>query len=367
VYSEPNALVPTADLATLARYLNVELQPANDPPAASALSLASIVEHRPVRATRYASVHDFVLDAEHAVPSTREIADWAHYLAYCADFERQRLIYLLGSGDAPFDAPFLYMWQRAQALRMAAVPFARLDELGAARGMSPCLIVSPGRCGSTLLVRMLRAAGLAAASEPDTFTNYAVRRVFAAPHAGELDRPELVRAGVETFRARLGSEPVIKLRGVVGLAIDDVLRALPAARCVFLLRDRRDWVRSQGRAFGFEARGMALLLRGVLQGYERLLRAGQQPMLCSYRELLSAPVEVVSKIAGCQLSVSASEAVQRTLRHDAQGDSPLARTGIGARAALSDAQLEAFEREWDSLGGYALDAALARCDQPASP
>src|SRR5262249_34008005 len=86
-------------------------------------------------------------------------AGYGPLLPYCIDFPRGRSIYVGGvDTKAAQAAPFYYLYLRRHARTVVSVPWerGRLCD-GAAR--VPLFLFSPGRCGSTLLSRILSAAG----------------------------------------------------------------------------------------------------------------------------------------------------------------------------------------------------------------
>jgi hypothetical protein len=86
-------------------------------------------------------------------------------LVYCLDFERRCVVYTdNGQALRSPGPPFLYLEQRRVANRLAELPFEQL----------------------------LRAAGIDAISEPDSYTNLASRRSIT--HVGVPSERELVQA-----------------------------------------------------------------------------------------------------------------------------------------------------------------------------
>jgi hypothetical protein len=345
--AQTSALVPSADRARLAAYLGVcASQTGGAVGPARALTVARVSPLCDAASTRYASLADFSRSDVRRVSHFAHVPSWQQYTPYCVDFPRRALVYVHARDRDLFAHPFLYMRQRATAQAVASVPFARLAELTpstTAHAPSPWLIVSPGRCGSTLLVRLLRAAGVPAVSEPDVFTSYATWRMFDE-QADDRDAPAALRACVEHFRTRLGAPPVLKLRGVCCFESEAILRALPQARCIFLLREPYSWARSQGRAFGFQARAMALVMRAALVAFERARRAGRRPILCWYEELMTSPGAVIRRITGGDAALGEA-AVRELVRRDAQQGTVLARATLAERA-VDAADLDAFAQEW---------------------
>ncbi|OBU85079.1 hypothetical protein MY55_18735 [Chromobacterium subtsugae] len=306
---------------------------------------------------------DFASDIVAAVDAAAQIEDFGRYLPLCVDWRAERLRYSRWEDASPLsDAPFLYQRQRRQAAMLADIPFERLPELGQAEGMTPTFIFSIGRCGSTLLSRMLAAVGEQAVSEPDALTNIALvdnaEQGRQAAEAGEL----IVRSCVEALRRACGPSPVIKLRAVCNLAAAAFVRALPNARYVFMFRGREDWVRSYSRAFGDSAAELEALLRQSAQAFQHLRAAGAEPELVWYEDLLADPAAALRRILPHRADLAAFEApLAEALRADAQQGSILARSTLAARP-VADGIVEEFEDLWRQSRpeGLLREAGLAR-------
>ncbi|WP_047236468.1 sulfotransferase family protein [Chromobacterium subtsugae] len=313
--------------------------------------------------TRMVRPDDFASDIVAAVDAAAQIEDFGRYLPLCVDWRAERLRYSRWEDASPLsDAPFLYQRQRRQAAMLADIPFERLPELGQAEGMTPTFIFSIGRCGSTLLSRMLAAVGEQAVSEPDALTNIALvdnaEQGRQAAEAGEL----IVRSCVEALRRACGPSPVIKLRAVCNLAAAAFVRALPNARYVFMFRGREDWVRSYSRAFGDSAAELEALLRQSAQAFQHLRAAGAEPELVWYEDLLADPAAALRRILPHRADLAAFEApLAEALRADAQQGSILARSTLAARP-VADGIVEEFEDLWRQSRpeGLLREAGLAR-------
>jgi hypothetical protein len=171
---------------------------------------------------------DFALAAGRAVASSRMFEP--DVSPYCFDLANRTLL-CVSTPDIS-DATFFYQAQRQQARTVIKVPFDALpEETG-----SPALIFSIGRCGSTLLVRALQAAGVRTVSEPDFFTQAACQH----PPDASLRR---VLAGA----TRLLPYSVIKLRLECNNAPLLLAGAFDSPRIMFILRDPVDWAASLRR------------------------------------------------------------------------------------------------------------------------
>jgi len=171
---------------------------------------------------------DFALEPGREVPLSRVFDP--DVSPYCFDLAARSLV-CVSTPDLS-DAVFFYRAQREHARSVIKIPFASL----ATGPPSPTLIFSIGRCGSTLLVKALRAAGVRAVSEPDFYTQAA---------CGEP--PDFSLRGAIAGATRLLRYQVIKLRLECNNAPLLITGAFEAPRIMFILRDPLDWAASLRR------------------------------------------------------------------------------------------------------------------------
>lgn len=185
---------------------------------------------------------------------------------YCLDLANDRAIFVeLPQGADLAMAPFAYAEQFQLAHRAAALPLTALSGL-AARVAPPenlVLLMSTGRCGSTLVSRILsKIPGVWSLSEPDWPTNLALER-FGVEHAK--------RAMLIAACTRLTCRPpnplktrviVIKPRSEMVCQASAYVDVLQGARAVFLYRDCQGYVNSVHR-FAQKVQGVANPPRGT--------------------------------------------------------------------------------------------------------
>jgi hypothetical protein len=268
-------------------------------------------------------------------------------LIHAADFGRERALYTLHTPDgldAALRAPFLYAAALDHAVGILSVPFERLGEWRAHRALSPCFVHSPGRTGSTLLVRLLRAAGYAAASEPDWFTQLCLLDTATQHAIGPRMRASLVAAGVASLASVLGPAPFIKLRSQCNAAPELLSCGADGARAVLMLRRRRDWSLSRWRAFREPPERMGFMLREAVAVFERLSARGKPPLVLWYEDLVADPVRAMcSLVPGFSADDACRERIAGVMRCDSQAGTSLAR-----RPAAADAGEAAFAAAFDA-------------------
>eukprot|EP00048_Salpingoeca_helianthica_P002520 m.57994 g.57994 ORF g.57994 m.57994 type:complete len:435 (+) comp12148_c1_seq1:66-1370(+) len=185
-------------------------------------------------------------------------------LPYGLDMDRECVIMVLA--DCPATSledkeVFLYQQQRVHATRVWLIPFVEFCDAadlliattdGASLLKRVLFVHSTGRCGSTLLSKMLAAmSNVCSLAEPDIYSHLSV---FAVMHEAKLPRSLVGRlARAATFlHARPGAAAdivAIKTRSMAVHAADAFHAAIPEAKTVFLYRGLLATVDSYCMAF----------------------------------------------------------------------------------------------------------------------
>ncbi|WP_052149578.1 sulfotransferase [Burkholderia pseudomallei] len=314
-----------------------------------------VLARRHVDSTRMVRPRDFDTALVAQVPGMSDIGDGERYVPLCVDWRDARLFLSRWDDDcAMTDVPFLYQRQRRTARQLLDVPFEQLEAPGRAARMAPIFIFSVGRCGSTLLSRLLAAVGEQAVSEPDVLTSVAHFDDAAERAAALPARERIVQSCVAAFEPACGPAPIIKLRARCNRAVDVFLNAMPHARYVFMCRNRDDWVRSSSRAFGDSGEALAELLKASVEAFDRMHAARVDPLLVWYEDLLADPLAALRRILRARDDLDAHRAaVERALRADAQEGSGLSRASLAARTGDAGA-LAAFDARWREIRPEAL-------------
>ncbi len=267
---------------------------------------------------------DFVLERAQTLPEPpSEIL-----LPYCLDVIRRRALYVGGVDvKGAQTAPFYYLYLRREAKRVLSVPWER-GALVQGAPRAPVFLFSPGRCGSTLLSRILSRAGLPNVSEPDFYTQATV--AFAVSPLNPL------RAGMLRAAASMGADlaaaldpvtpAVAKLRAESCRA-PQLLVQRGERRTLFMTRGFESWARSNGRAFRNPAAKSVGKYMRALECYG-WLRRNSDCHLVRYEDLLADPVTVTAALGRFLGREIAPETVASTMTEDSQEGTPVAQ---GAR------------------------------------
>ena len=302
------------------------------------------IASRQVARRRGASPADFKL-AWAASSATPDLPDTA--LAYCADFAAERVLFSLHDRavlQPLFAAPFLFPEQLRRAAGIVSVPFERLAECGLpGAGLQPCFIFSPGRTGSTLLVRLLEAARIACVSEPEMLEQVVwmgEENRRALPVGTETD---LVGACIAALGRARGDRLFIKLRSQCNERPLAMTQSSPGCRVVFMLRRAAPWALSRHRVFSEPAAAVAAVLRQAIAALDELAGAGV-PLEILWFETLA-----VDPLAALRLCAPRAElhpaALARVMAGDSQDGTIIAKSVVGALPVRREFMAE-FAQAW---------------------
>ena len=242
------------------------------------------------------------------------------WIPYCEDEQTGHLICATGLDAAAIAARGLHYAQlRAATQKIAVVPHELVPTTTEAQ-TSRFYLFSPGRCGSTLLCQVLRAAGVPALAEPGFYLSFLQR----ARGATEAQRFRL-RTTLTKLEYLLlkpfdsGGKVIIKPHPYCSADLDFWLGGEPGQpkpRTVALLRRILPWSRSWHRFNQTDAvQDVALYLR-YLEQLARL-KATTDCLLVTYEELTKTPELMVKRI-GAHLDVAVDiSKIEAALRIDA--------------------------------------------------
>ncbi len=267
-------------------------------------------------------------------------------LPYCADLTRERAVFTTHdeAGLAKLlAAAFMFNDQLETATGALSVPFEQMGEVIAPPMAPPVLVFSPGRTGSTLLVRLLAAAGLACASEPDMLTQLAraPRDAFALLPPGT--REALARACLAQLGHTLGGGLVVKLRSQCNARPLLLTEAAPGCRVVFMLRGVTAWARSRHRSFLEPPEIVASILRQAIDALDKLAFCGAAFDVLWFETLAADPAAAL-RVCAPGLAFDA-RLLAEVMARDSQAGTMIAREIVGS-APAQDGFMAQLARDW---------------------
>lgn len=240
---------------------------------------------------------------------------------YCLDFLRARAVYVTGVDPQGVQgAPFYYLHLRQHARRVLNVPIDHAF-VSTTAAEQPVFLFSPGRCGSTLLSRVLFETGIPSVSEPDFYTQMASwfwSRPFN-PLAARYRRAMWTMS--EDLSAALGAVPVVKLRAQCTRA-PELFVPNPATRTIALFRRFESWARSTAQVFGNGPAKAVRKYMSALQCYA-WLTTHSRCLLVRYEDWLSDPGPAAGKLGDFLGHNLCPQAADRALQTHSQQNTPL--------------------------------------------
>jgi hypothetical protein len=243
-------------------------------------------------------------------------------LPYCIDFLRRRALYVGGVDLREAQAaPFYYLHLRRTARCVVSVPWGQGALHGDARA-APIFLFSPGRCGSTLLSRILFAGGIANVSEPDFYTQ-ATMAAAVSPFNPWRGRIASVASNMgRDLASALGAGPVVKLRAESCRAPQSLVDPRER-RTLFMTRGFEGWANSNVRAFGNDAaKTVGKYMRAL--ACHAWLRANTDCHVVRYEDISAdraAALGALGRFLGQALS---GDAVNSVMHEDSQAGTPVA-------------------------------------------
>ncbi len=267
-------------------------------------------------------------------------------LPYCADVARERVLFTVhdAAGLARLrEAAFMFNAQLETAQAALSVPFEHLGESVGVPAVPPVFVFSPGRTGSTLLVRLLAAHGLPCASEPDALTQVALlpKQAFALLPPGT--REALAQACTAQLGHTLGAGLHVKLRSQCNGRPLLLTQAAPGCRVVFMLRGIASWALSRHRSFLEPPEIVASILRQAIDALDKLAFSGA-PFDILWFETLCRDPEAALRICAPGVPPDAA-ALDAVMARDSQEGTAVARALVAA-ARAQDGFMAAFSQAW---------------------
>ena len=264
---------------------------------------------------------------------------------YCFDLLRRRAIYVCDVDIAALRAaPFYYLHLRRRARVLLSVPIEH-GVLAGSGAADPIFVFSPGRCGSTLLSRIIYEAGIPGASEVDFYTQ--MTAAFWCHPRNPLREPfrRAMWNLTADLQSALGGAPVIKLRSESCRAPGLLLKS-HRARTLVMFRGFESWARSNARTFGSgPGKSVGKYLR-ALRCYA-YLRKNSACHLVRFEDLQKDSQPACEKLGAFLGASIPAAAVARAKAHDSQEGTPL-ELGRRRRNRAWEVKFDAAMRLWHS-------------------
>ncbi|CEN56203.1 sulfotransferase domain-containing protein [Candidatus Methylopumilus turicensis] len=271
-------------------------------------------------------------------------------IPYCIDFKSNVLIHSVGVDPVEASkATFQYDYIRKNAQYFLYTPLESLAKSPPNINISAVLLFSPGRCGSTLLSKLIAEIGVPSISEPDIYSQAALYFAPKDKSHAKADQVRHLLRWANFFQLspflKMGAPNVlIKLRSHVNNGPGIVLSSFTGPhKTIFLKRDFHSWCMSRMRAFGNTIESNLDIYTRSLHCLRFLLK-NSDCLVLDYEDLNKKPEAVLHKLSVFFGTPINMDQVKEVLGRDSQADTNLARDKV--KKALSAAEMEAIDKIW---------------------
>ncbi len=264
---------------------------------------------------------------ENLAPAT--IANVA-LVPYCLNFDTGTILFSAAiDPKQAMEAEFHYAYLRERTRFFVELPGPSIRLPQSAALPKSLLLFSPGRCGSTLLAKVIRALGGVCISEPD-FYSQAALHALPAGSLGTNDRHllEIARKFLVSLWMRSTDSVVMKMRSHANYA---PMALLPEGedprKTLFLMRPFEPWCESRMRAFDNDLQDNFRIYAAALKAL-RQLQQQTHCLLLDFDEINGPSLEWARRLAAFLDHDFNEEAVRRVMSEDSQAGTPLAKTRL---------------------------------------
>lgn len=294
---------------------------------------------------------DDVVYTEKVKYTTEDVIN-KQFIPYCFDYTRGVLI--LTSDLDPHVAanqPFQYLFLRNNAREFYEVSLKNFKQMGSIDPTKVFFLLSPGRCGSTLLSNLIQSMNVQSISEPDFYSQAAF---YLANNSNILSKQQIVDVLdllkianyilLLPFLNKADSKVLIKTRSHVTATPQILISSFNnAPNFVFLTRDFIPWCESRMRAFANTLDdNLKIYIRS--ENCREFLEKHTSLICINYEEFLSQPLESGLKMANFFKTELNSERYSLILSKDSQESTELSRNKI--QKVLSQSEKKAIQDKW---------------------
>lgn len=291
------------------------------------------------------------------------------FTPYAFDLAKQDLVEVGVPRAMPAQQqPFFYMDQFKQAVALRHLPVSSIIRRRSTPELPRLLFVfSIGRAGSTLISRMLDAAGTVSISEPDILSALSDKKICAALALREPGWRKLYLYSLSALVARFGrpASMAVKLRAQSSNVFhaERLHRLLPEARHVLVLRDITDWSLSYVTKFLVDAKTLQDTMMASLKTAAHMRELGAKCHVVFYEDILSDPFAFLALATGQPLDDAQCNAVKAVLGRDSQ-DNLITTSTDPDRLQAALEEREIFLAQWRAQRPIALLKHLGLDEDP---
>jgi hypothetical protein len=274
------------------------------------------------------------------------------FIPYCFDYNRGVLI--LTSDLDPHEAAneaFQYVFLRNNAREFCELPLKNFQLIDSIDSKRVFFLLSPGRCGSTLLSKLIQSMNVQSISEPDFYSQAAF--FFANNKLSKqqiYDALDLLRIAnhilLLPFLRQSNSKVLIKTRSHVTASPEILISGFKnSPNFIFLTRNFISWCESRMRAFRNTLNdNLKIYIR--TEKCREILEKNTSSICISYEEFLTHPLESGHKISNFFNTELDPVTYSVLLGKDSQESTELSRKKI--QKVLSESEKLAIKDVWFS-------------------
>ncbi|WP_428033902.1 hypothetical protein [Amphritea sp.] len=229
------------------------------------------------KSTKLASYKDFNL----GVRSLTKLQEINFHRFKPFSYEDSRL-YLVDTDESAYKAPFLYSEQRDNAIILCDIPTQSIS--GKINQEKITFIFSIGRCGSTLVSKLLSSIGFFDISECDVFTQ-----------TGDKDVINTSVYIFQNFNPTNNRKISFKFRSQTNRFIEDYISNFKDANYIFLYRNKSDWAKSYSGKFNWKEGELTYTYTTGYNCLKKLKSSIKNLQIINYDKLIKDPKLISSK------------------------------------------------------------------------
>lgn len=249
---------------------------------------------------------------------------------YCLDFGAGTLLFSAAiDPKRAMAAEFHYAYLRAKTRFFVELPESSIRLPPNVTFPQSLLLFSPGRCGSTLLAKVIRALGGVCISEPDFYSQAALQaRSTGLLSPDDRRLLEVARRFLVSPWMRSTNSVVLKMRSHANHA---PMALLPEEwhrpKTLFLMRRFEPWCESRMRAFANDLQDNLRVYMMALVAL-RQLRQQTECLLLDFDEINGASLDWARRLAAFLGHAFDEVAVSQVMNEDSQAGTPLAKNSL---------------------------------------
>jgi hypothetical protein len=211
---------------------------------------------------------------------------------------------IFATGVSPIVAAhstFHYIFLRDNATGFLKIPITRVPKKLPSDIATPFIIFSPGRCGSTLLSKIIGSMNILSISEPDIYSGAAQ---FSAKHFSDKEKiKDILRLLcfasynlIRPLNLEKNKKIILKMRSHVNQFPNLIVSSFPKKpRTIFLIRNFQDWCESRLKAFSNTLESNVISYTISLHSL-KWLQKNTDCLLVHYEDLALNPRSVINEI-----------------------------------------------------------------------